>query len=68
MFVVGNGLLTFAEKTVPSGAAAVLAATTPLWMAVLEAAWPHGERLRGAAGSACWSAWAESPYCYPKSG
>ncbi len=45
MFVVGNGLLTFAEMTVPSGAAAVLAATTPLWMAVLEAAWPHGERL-----------------------
>jgi drug/metabolite transporter (DMT)-like permease len=45
MFVVGNGLLTFAEKTVPSGAAAVLAATAPLWMAVLEAAWPHGERL-----------------------
>ena len=45
MFVVGNGLLTFAEKTVASGAAAVLAATAPLWMAVLEAAWPHGERL-----------------------
>jgi drug/metabolite transporter (DMT)-like permease len=45
MFVAGNGLLTFAEKTVPSGAAAVLAATSPLWMAVLEAAWPHGERL-----------------------
>jgi len=45
MFVVGNGLLTFAEKSVPSGAAAVLAATAPLWMAVLEAAWPHGERL-----------------------
>jgi drug/metabolite transporter (DMT)-like permease len=45
MFVVGNGLLTFAEKTVPSGAAAVLAATSPLWMALLEAAWPRGERL-----------------------
>lgn len=45
MFVVGNGLLTFAEKTVPSGAAAVRAATAPLWMAVLETAWPHGERL-----------------------
>ena len=45
MFVAGNGLLTFAEKTVPSGAAAVLAATAPLWMAVLEAMWPHGERL-----------------------
>ncbi len=45
MFVGGNGLLTFAETTVPSGVAAVLAATTPLWMALLEAAWPRGERL-----------------------
>jgi drug/metabolite transporter (DMT)-like permease len=46
MFVGGNGLLTFAERTVPSGVAAVLAATAPLWIAVLESAWPHGERLR----------------------
>ena len=45
MFVVGNGLLTFAEKTVASGPAAVLAATAPLWMALLEEAWPRGERL-----------------------
>ncbi len=45
MFVGGNGLLTYAERTVPSGVAAVLAATTPLWMALLEAAWPRGERL-----------------------
>ncbi|HVS38647.1 MAG TPA: EamA family transporter, partial [Gemmataceae bacterium] len=45
MFVGGNGLLTFAEKTVPSGLAAVLAATIPLWMALLEMLLPHGERL-----------------------
>ena len=45
MFVGGNGLLTYAETTVPSGLAAVLAATTPLWLALLEAAWPRGERL-----------------------
>jgi drug/metabolite transporter (DMT)-like permease len=46
MFVGGNGLVTFAEKTVPSGVAAVIVATTPLWMALLETAWPRGERLR----------------------
>jgi drug/metabolite transporter (DMT)-like permease len=45
LFVCGNGLITFAEKTVPSGVAAVLAATTPLWMAMLEMLWPRGERL-----------------------
>ena len=45
LFVFGNGLITFAQKTVPSGVASVLVATTPLWMAVLEAAWPTGERL-----------------------
>ncbi len=45
MFVGGNGLLTFAETTVPSGVSAVLAATTPLWMALLETARPRGERL-----------------------
>ena len=45
MFVGGNGMLTFAEKTVPSGIAAVLAATIPLWMALLEAVFPRGDRL-----------------------
>jgi len=47
MFVGGNGLLNFAEKTVPSGAAAVLATTMPLWVALLETLWPRGERLTG---------------------
>jgi drug/metabolite transporter (DMT)-like permease len=47
LFVGGNGLLTLAEKTVPSGVAAVLIATTPLWIALLEMCWPGGERLGG---------------------
>ena len=45
LFVGGNGLLTVAEKTVNSGMASVLGATTPLWMALAETAWPRGERL-----------------------
>jgi drug/metabolite transporter (DMT)-like permease len=45
MFVFGNGLISLAEKTVPSGLASVLVATTPLWMALLEVAFPWGERL-----------------------
>jgi drug/metabolite transporter (DMT)-like permease len=45
LFVGGNGLVNVAEKTLPSGAASVLAATTPLWMALLELSLPHGERL-----------------------
>jgi drug/metabolite transporter (DMT)-like permease len=45
LFVVGNGLITFAEKSVPSIITAVLVATTPIWFALLEALWPWGERL-----------------------
>ena len=45
MFVGGNGLITFGEKFVASGVASILGATTPLWMALLEMAWPWGERL-----------------------
>jgi drug/metabolite transporter (DMT)-like permease len=44
-FVGGNGLITFAEQTVDSGAAAVLAATSPLWIGLGEMLWPRGERL-----------------------
>src|SRR5262249_39128551 len=47
MFVGGNGLLNFAERTLPSVAAAVLATTMPLGVALLETLWPRGERLRG---------------------
>lgn len=45
-FVGGNGLLTLAEQTVASGVASVLAATTPIWVALLGWAGPRHERLR----------------------
>ncbi len=45
LFVCGNGLITWAEETVDSGVAAVLAATTPLWIGLLAYLWPKGERL-----------------------
>jgi drug/metabolite transporter (DMT)-like permease len=47
LFVGGNGLITAAERTVPSGVAAVLAATTPLWIGLFAMLWPGGERLAG---------------------
>jgi drug/metabolite transporter (DMT)-like permease len=52
LFVGGNGLITYAELTIDSGAASVLIATTPLWIALAEMLWPGGERLtaRGWAG------------------
>ncbi len=52
MIVGGNGLLILAEKTVPSGLAALVIATVPLWIAGIEEAWPGGDRLspRGLAG------------------
>jgi len=45
MFVAGNGIITVAEKTVESGVASVLVATTPIWVALTEWLRPHGERL-----------------------
>lgn len=45
LFVGGNGLMNLAETTVPSNVAAVLAATTPLWIGILAMIWPSGERL-----------------------
>jgi drug/metabolite transporter (DMT)-like permease len=45
LFVAGNGLLTVAERTVPSGEAAVIAATAPLWIGVFGMFWQGGERL-----------------------
>ena len=35
MLLGGNGLVSFAERTVPSGIAAVIIATVPLWMVLL---------------------------------
>ena len=45
LFVAGNGLISYGQKTVDSSVAAVLVATTPLWMGLLAMLWPHGERL-----------------------
>jgi drug/metabolite transporter (DMT)-like permease len=42
LFVGGNGLVAIAERTVSSGAAAVVCATMPLWLALM--AWMSGER------------------------
>jgi drug/metabolite transporter (DMT)-like permease len=44
-FVGGNGMLTRPHKTDPRGVAAIRAATTPIWVAVLGLCWPNGERL-----------------------
>lgn len=38
LLVSGNGLLTWAEQFVPSGIAALIVGTVPLWMIVLDAA------------------------------
>lgn len=44
MLLGGNGVLAWAEKTVPSGVAALLVAFVPLWMVVLAALRPGGTR------------------------
>jgi drug/metabolite transporter (DMT)-like permease len=46
-FVGGNGLVTvgLSDPDMETGSAALLVATTPLWMALLETVWPRGERL-----------------------
>src|SRR5437879_448247 len=41
MLLIGNGGVAWAEKVVPSGLTALLIATTPLWMALLDWLW-HG--------------------------
>lgn len=49
---VGNGGVIWAEQWVPSGFAALLVASSPFWMAGIEALLPGGERLtlRGVGG------------------
>ena len=46
-FVIGHGTLHWAETVVPSGWAALLIASEPIWIAVMAAAVSHGERLTG---------------------
>jgi drug/metabolite transporter (DMT)-like permease len=52
MLVLGNGGVVFAEQTVPSGLTAVIVASSPFWMAGVEAFRKDGERMtkRTAAG------------------
>lgn len=45
MIAVGNGGVIWAEQWVPSGFAALLVASSPFWMAGIEALLPGGERL-----------------------
>ena len=44
---LGNGGVVFAEQWVPSGLAAVMVATSPFWMAGVEATLRDGEKLSG---------------------
>jgi drug/metabolite transporter (DMT)-like permease len=44
MLLCGNGGVTWAEQHIPSGMVALMVATTPLWIVLLEALRPHGTR------------------------
>jgi drug/metabolite transporter (DMT)-like permease len=54
LFLVSHGALAWAELRVPSGEAALLSATTPLWLTIIDWRWGSGRRptWRGAAGLA----------------
>jgi drug/metabolite transporter (DMT)-like permease len=45
LFTLANWLISLAQVRVESSLAAVLAATTPLWMALFALAWRDGDRL-----------------------
>src|SRR6185503_12171092 len=40
----GNGLVSFAEQRIPSGVAALIVGTVPLWLVLIEALRPGGTR------------------------
>ncbi len=44
LLLLGNGLVTWGQQTVPSGRAALIVATTPLWMVILGWLFYRGER------------------------
>lgn len=46
LLLAGNGGVAWAEQLIPSGTAALLVSTTPLWMAVLDWLRPGGTRPR----------------------
>ena len=45
LFPMGNLFINLGQRNVPSGIAAILIATTPLWIGFLGMFWPNGERL-----------------------
>jgi drug/metabolite transporter (DMT)-like permease len=47
LLVGGNGLISFAEQTIPSGIAALLVATIPLFLTLIEALRPGGAKPGG---------------------
>lgn len=47
LLLLGNGLVTWGQQTFPSGRAALLVATTPLWMVLIAWAFYQGERPTG---------------------
>src|SRR3970040_78129 len=47
LLVGGNGLVVWAEQWVPSGLAALIVATVPLFMSSIDAVIPGGHRLSG---------------------
>jgi drug/metabolite transporter (DMT)-like permease len=44
MLMIGNGLVTWAEQTIPSGVTALLVALTPVWMVLFDWLRPRGTR------------------------
>ncbi len=60
MLLGGNGLVTWAERRVPSGLAALIVASVPLWMALLDGLHRHMLDLLGAGAlllaALCWTA------------
>ena len=42
LLAVGNGLVMWSERTIPSGIAALIVATVPLWMLLLDGLRPGG--------------------------
>jgi drug/metabolite transporter (DMT)-like permease len=47
LFLLGNWLINLGQQGVESGVAAILIATTPLWIGLFGMLWPGGERLFG---------------------
>jgi len=45
LFLMGNLFINLGQRDLPSGVAAILIATTPLWIGFFGMLWPHGERL-----------------------